>query len=373
MDPVSRISQPVISSAFACQRSPGAAQHCRPLVVGRSGPGPLGVLRPRRPPDGRRRQWRAPSWRAVRRSTVTRRGRARPNRRPSRSSRSCFARWCRQAGARGPPCSCSRCHQGSVFRREGKRCGTAVSGPSAIEALATRLRYPGRRPECLLPSASCLSAGSARRCRGGPRQLLGTGRSEPPEHAPGLTSSTVIAWVAASWPMVARPISRPSSGLILRSSQSSRQARLFEDPTRQPRRHPADGSCGIAVDLGGLHRRGTSHTVRCSPNPGPSRGVVVAASAHAAIRSVAPMSAGAHAGLDAAALKGHPRTREECLMAKNWRCLIGRHDWRTVETPDRDKYAECTRCGKHDWTRLIPRITSKWRGGSTPPGGDLGY
>ena len=44
-------------------------------------------------------------------------------------------------------------------------------------------------------------------------------------------------------------------------------------------------------------------------------------------------------------------------MAKDWRCLIGRHDWRAVETDNRDKYVECTRCGKHDWTRLV-----KWSG-----------
>jgi hypothetical protein len=55
-------------------------------------------------------------------------------------------------------------------------------------------------------------------------------------------------------------------------------------------------------------------------------------------------------------------------MAKDWRCLIGRHDWRVVETDNRDKYAECTRCGKHDWKRLV-----KWSGGrdmgNLPPGG----
>jgi hypothetical protein len=59
-------------------------------------------------------------------------------------------------------------------------------------------------------------------------------------------------------------------------------------------------------------------------------------------------------------------------MAKNWRCLIGQHDWHTVETPDRDKYAECTRCGKSDWTRLMTRISSEWHGNSTPPYTDLG-
>jgi hypothetical protein len=45
-------------------------------------------------------------------------------------------------------------------------------------------------------------------------------------------------------------------------------------------------------------------------------------------------------------------------MARPWRCLIGRHDWREVKTHDGDKYAECTRCGRHDWRRLVPRPTS---------------
>jgi hypothetical protein len=56
-------------------------------------------------------------------------------------------------------------------------------------------------------------------------------------------------------------------------------------------------------------------------------------------------------------------------MAKDWRCLIGRHDWREVEMPDRDKCAECTRCGKRDWRRLLTRTSGKWRGGAPPPGG----
>jgi hypothetical protein len=62
-------------------------------------------------------------------------------------------------------------------------------------------------------------------------------------------------------------------------------------------------------------------------------------------------------------------------MARDWRCLIGRHDWRVVEVqkPDRDKYAECTRCGKHDWQRLMAKqVGAKWRGGAMPPGGDSG-
>jgi hypothetical protein len=87
------------------------------------------------------------------------------------------------------------------------------------------------------------------------------------------------------------------------------------------------------------------------------------------LRAECPRSGrAAHARLDAAALKGHPRTKEECLMARHWRCLIGRHDWRTVETPAGDKYAECTRCGKHDWRRLVPRTSSQWRGGDPPAG-----
>jgi hypothetical protein len=56
-------------------------------------------------------------------------------------------------------------------------------------------------------------------------------------------------------------------------------------------------------------------------------------------------------------------------VARSWRCLIGMHKWRTVETPDRDKYAECIRCGKHDWKRHMPRTSSEWHGGDMPPGG----
>jgi|1186.fasta_scaffold01093_4 hypothetical protein len=59
-------------------------------------------------------------------------------------------------------------------------------------------------------------------------------------------------------------------------------------------------------------------------------------------------------------------------MAKDWRCIFGRHDWRRVETPDRDSYAECSRCRKQDWRRLLPRVTGSWRGGGMPPGGDGG-
>ena len=45
-------------------------------------------------------------------------------------------------------------------------------------------------------------------------------------------------------------------------------------------------------------------------------------------------------------------------MAKNWRCLIGRHDWREAKSPEGYKYAECTRCGMRDWERLD--TSAKW-------------
>jgi hypothetical protein len=54
-------------------------------------------------------------------------------------------------------------------------------------------------------------------------------------------------------------------------------------------------------------------------------------------------------------------------MARNWRCLLGRHDWREVKTHDKDQYAECTRCGKHDWRRLFVDKAGKWHG--EPPAG----
>jgi hypothetical protein len=60
-------------------------------------------------------------------------------------------------------------------------------------------------------------------------------------------------------------------------------------------------------------------------------------------------------------------------MARNWRCLLGRHEWREVRTPDRDRFAECSRCGKHDRQRLIPqRVETKFRGGGMAPWGDPG-
>jgi hypothetical protein len=55
-------------------------------------------------------------------------------------------------------------------------------------------------------------------------------------------------------------------------------------------------------------------------------------------------------------------------MSRDWRCLIGWHDWHEVEMPDRDKCAECARCGTRDWRRLLPHTSSKWRGGDPPPG-----
>jgi len=51
-----------------------------------------------------------------------------------------------------------------------------------------------------------------------------------------------------------------------------------------------------------------------------------------------------------------------------WRCRIGRHDWREVEMPDHDKCAECTRCGKRDWRRLLRPVSGGWHGGDMPPG-----
>jgi hypothetical protein len=54
-------------------------------------------------------------------------------------------------------------------------------------------------------------------------------------------------------------------------------------------------------------------------------------------------------------------------MAKDWRCLIGRHDWRVVETAHRDKYSECGRCGKHDWVRALPRRVEKGKLPGPPP------
>jgi hypothetical protein len=54
-------------------------------------------------------------------------------------------------------------------------------------------------------------------------------------------------------------------------------------------------------------------------------------------------------------------------MSKPLRCLIGWRNWRTVEMPDRDKYAEWS-SGKRDWWRLIQHVSGEWRGGDPPPG-----
>jgi hypothetical protein len=54
------------------------------------------------------------------------------------------------------------------------------------------------------------------------------------------------------------------------------------------------------------------------------------------------------------------------VMAKRWRCIVGWHDWRKFETPDGEKGAECSRCGKRDWHYgEPPHMSSKWR---VPPG-----
>lgn len=70
---------------------------------------------------------------------------------------------------------------------------------------------------------------------------------------------------------------------------------------------------------------------------------------------------------------------------KAWRCLLGQHSWRVVDSGDvivggargpvieRDRYSECTRCGKHDWRRHLTRTAASWRGGGNmPAGGDGG-
>jgi hypothetical protein len=54
-------------------------------------------------------------------------------------------------------------------------------------------------------------------------------------------------------------------------------------------------------------------------------------------------------------------------MAVHWPCLIGRHNWREVTAPGGDKFAECARCGKHDWQRLFHDPAGKWHG--EPPAG----
>ena len=56
-------------------------------------------------------------------------------------------------------------------------------------------------------------------------------------------------------------------------------------------------------------------------------------------------------------------------MARDWRCLIRRHDWRLVETADRDKYSECVRCGKRDYVRHLGGAVGGRGMGNLPPGG----
>lgn len=61
------------------------------------------------------------------------------------------------------------------------------------------------------------------------------------------------------------------------------------------------------------------------------------------------------------------------VVATRWLCLLGRHVWRVIETSEGDSFAECARCGKHDWQRVIPQEEgTKWRGGAMPPWGDPG-
>jgi hypothetical protein len=61
-------------------------------------------------------------------------------------------------------------------------------------------------------------------------------------------------------------------------------------------------------------------------------------------------------------------------MSRDWRCRIGWHDWREVETPDHDKCAECTRCVKRDWRRLLRRVAGEYRrGGEAPSEGASGW
>jgi hypothetical protein len=50
------------------------------------------------------------------------------------------------------------------------------------------------------------------------------------------------------------------------------------------------------------------------------------------------------------------------------RCWLEWHDWREVETPDHDKFAECARCGKRDWRRHLRLASGGWHGGDLPPG-----
>ena len=61
-------------------------------------------------------------------------------------------------------------------------------------------------------------------------------------------------------------------------------------------------------------------------------------------------------------------------MSMGWRCRIGRHDWREVEMPDRDRYAECSACGRRDWRRLFRRVAGEYgREGEAPCEGAGGW
>ena len=62
-----------------------------------------------------------------------------------------------------------------------------------------------------------------------------------------------------------------------------------------------------------------------------------------------------------------PLPRSQPWLSR-WRCRLGWHDWREVEMPDRDKRAECTRCGKREWRRLLQNTSGQWRGGDPAAG-----
>jgi hypothetical protein len=101
---------------------------------------------------------------------------------------------------------------------------------------------------------------------------------------------------------------------------------------------------------------------------GPGRGVSTR-SPHGSHTSCMPLQCGTWPGLWSGGSGSSPApSRGGLAMARDWRCLVGWHDWREVEMPDRDKCAECTRCGKRDWRRLLTRTSGQWRGGDPPPG-----
>ena len=59
----------------------------------------------------------------------------------------------------------------------------------------------------------------------------------------------------------------------------------------------------------------------------------------------------------------------EVQAMKDWRCLIGRHQWRLLEKADHDKYSECARCGKRDYVRHFNRAVGGRDMGNLPQGG----